>query len=156
MEKNQLAGIIVTAILVLSSLIYLVAAPGSRAISPGTYQGVTVGKLIKYVDREWVVPTSGDLNGLPVVQMGQGYAFISVSDVNSTIALLREKNIPFFLRDAVVSAPVDLGGKKVDLNIYSFIRPDLNVGELVRIAYQVTVGADGSVRAMGQEVQGVQ
>ncbi len=156
MEKSQLAGIIVTAIIVLSSLIYLVAAPSSRVVSPGTYQGVTVGKLVKYVDREWVIPTSGDLNGLPVVQMGQSYAFISVSDVNSTIALLREKNIPFFLRDAIVSAPVDLGGKKVDLNIYSFVQPDLNAGELVRIAYQVTVGSDGSVRAMGQEVGGVQ
>ncbi|NPA76296.1 MAG: hypothetical protein GXN93_00895 [Candidatus Diapherotrites archaeon] len=155
MERSQLAGLIITAVLVLSSLVYIVAGPRGNYVAPGTYSGTTVGKLVKYVDREWVIPTAGvDLNGLPVVQEGQGFVFISVSDVNKTLDLLREKNVPFFLRDAIVSAPVKLGDKTQDLNVYAFVQPDLNVGDLVRISYQVTVGADGTVRAIGQEVGG--
>ncbi len=152
MERSQLAGILVTAFLVLSSLIYLIGSPSSRYVAPGTYSGVTVGKLVRYVDKEWVIPTTGvDLNGFPVLQTGNGFAFVDAGDKNRLISLLRERNVPFFLRDAIVRAPVNLGGKQVDMNIYSFVQPDLTPGSLVRINYQVTVARDGTVQALGQE-----
>jgi hypothetical protein len=152
MERNKMIGLLVSAILVLSSVIYLISAPSSY-VSPGTYSGKALGHLVKYVDQQWVIPdTATDMNGFYVVDRGNGYYIISVGDKNATLNLLREKGIPFYLRDAVVSANVSLGGTKRDMNIYAFVNPDHNVGDPVLIAYAVTIGADGSIQARGQEL----
>ncbi len=153
MERNKMVGLIIALTIAFSSAAIFVYAPSvPRPIGPGTYNGKAFGRIVRFVDEQWALVSPEDTNGLSVVSSNPPFVFIAPGDVNETARILAERGIVWY-RDAVVELNgIEIDGRRLDLNVYGFVLPTHELGDVVPVQWQVTINEDGSYTAIAQEV----
>jgi len=146
-------GLIIAISIAFSSVALFVYAPSApRPIQPGEYSGTGFGRIVEFVDQQWALLSPNDTNGLNVISSNPPFVLIAPGDVNRTADILDQRNIVWY-RDAIVELNgIEIDGHRLDLNVYGFVLPTHNVGDVVPVEWHVVINRDGSSYAWAREV----